>query len=64
LSTGQLVYRQSGSVFAARFDLTHQEVIDDPVPVLDGVQRTDSAGAQLSISQVGSIVHVSAAATA
>jgi serine/threonine-protein kinase len=52
VSTGHLVYRRAGVMFAVPFDATRQEVRGDAVSVIEGVRRSGGL-AFLSLSQTG-----------
>jgi len=64
LPTGHLIYVLSGTVFAAPFDLKQRKVTGEAVPVLQGVRRrTATGGADLSVSQSGTLAYVPGPAT-
>src|SRR5262245_27500571 len=64
LPTGHLIYILSGTVFAAPFDLKQRKVTGEAVPVLQGVRRrTATGGADLSVSQSGTLAYVPGPAT-
>jgi serine/threonine-protein kinase len=63
LTSGHLVYSQGGVLFAAPFDVTRLEVTATPSPVLEGVSRTPTGGAQFDISETGSLVYIEGPAT-
>ena len=63
LTSGQLVYAQSGVLFAAPFDLARLEVTGPANPVLEGVRRTAGGGAQFDVSQTGTLVYIEGPAT-
>jgi serine/threonine-protein kinase len=60
LPTGQIVYAYQGTLFAIPFDLKRLEVTGGPVPVVEGVRRSQPATgtAQFSFSNNGSLVYV------
>jgi len=63
IPTGHLIYALGGIEFAVAFDPVHQEVIGAPVPVLQGVRRTNVGGigsgaAQLSTSRTGTLMYL------
>ena len=66
LSTGHVVFLRSGVVFAAVFDPERLEMRGSPVPVLDGVRRTDLQQARtqfdfrshFAISDSGTLIYV------
>jgi serine/threonine-protein kinase len=64
LPTGHLIYTLSGTVFAAPFDLKQRKVTGEAVPVLQGVRRRPATGgAELSVSQTGTLAYVPGPAT-
>jgi serine/threonine protein kinase/Tol biopolymer transport system component len=62
LSTGQLLYATSGTVFAVPFDLKRLAVTGGPVPVIEGVLRSGTNGptgvAHFSVSNTGTLVYI------
>jgi Tol biopolymer transport system component len=63
LPSGHVVYMHAGTLFAVPFDLQRLEVTGPPVPILEGVVSTpNSAGAQFSFSESGTIVYVAGGA--
>ena len=61
--TGHLVYGVGGTLRAVAFDLRRLEVVGTPVPVLEQVMTTP-AGANMSISDDGTLVYVPGGAQA
>ncbi len=65
VSSGHIVYFKEGTLFAAPFDLDALEVRGSAVPAIQGVAtNTTFGGAQLSVSQNGSVVYVTGETTA
>ena len=59
LSSGHLVYVSEGTLLAVPFDVERLEVMGGPVPVAEGVTTgVRSGAAQFSVSDTGSLVHV------
>jgi serine/threonine-protein kinase len=59
LPTGHLVYALAGVLFAVPFDLRRLAVTGGPVPVVEGVRRSQFTGtAHFSVSNTGSLVFV------
>ena len=61
LSSGHIVYALGGTLYAVRFDLSTLSVSDNPLPVLEGVQRSfagATGAAQFSVSENGSLVYI------
>jgi serine/threonine-protein kinase len=57
--TGHLVYLRSGSLFAVPFDLERLEVTGPPVPVLDGLSSSPTAGfAHYDVSPAGALLYL------
>jgi len=56
LSTGHLVYAQSGTLLAAPFDLEQLKITSPPVRVLEGV--ITRSGAEFSLSKDGSLAFI------
>jgi eukaryotic-like serine/threonine-protein kinase len=63
LTSGHLVYSQGGVLFAAPFDVTRLELSGPASPVLEGVSRSATGGAQFDISETGSLVYIEGPAT-
>jgi serine/threonine-protein kinase len=57
LPSGHLVYAVGGVLFAAAFDPRAPAAVTG-VPVVDGVRATTSGGAQVSVSETGSLLYV------
>ena len=55
---GYLVYVTAGALHAVRFDLARQEVVGDPVSVVDNVGTTIIGAAQYAVSRTGTLVQV------
>ena len=65
VSSGHLVYLKGGTLFAAPFDLDALEVRGSAVPAIQGVATNSTfGGAQLAISQNGTVVYVAGETTA
>jgi hypothetical protein len=61
LSTGHIVYALGGTLYGVRFDAKRLAIDGTPVPVLEGVQRSNAGAtgaAQFSVSTNGSIAYV------
>jgi len=61
LPTGHLVYALGGVVFALPFDVRRMTPSGGPVPILEGVRRTNTGttgSAQLGISDTGALAYV------
>ncbi|HXG88847.1 MAG TPA: protein kinase [Vicinamibacterales bacterium] len=58
VSTGHLLYRNGGILYAAPFDLGTQQVIGDSAPVIEGVARSSAGQAQMTVSDSGTIVYL------
>jgi serine/threonine-protein kinase len=60
LPTGHLVYARGGVLFAVPFDLPRLAVTGGPVPIVEGVRRSDGASgiAHFGVSSTGSLVYV------
>jgi eukaryotic-like serine/threonine-protein kinase len=57
--TGHLLYVQGGTLMAVPFDLRRMEITGTPVPMVEGVMQSFSAGmAQYSISENGSLAYL------
>jgi Tol biopolymer transport system component len=59
--TGHIVYALSGVLFAVPFDLRHLNVTSGPVPIVEGVSRSNTGApgvAHFSVSSTGSLVFV------
>ena len=61
LLSGHLVYAVGGVLFAAAFDPRAPTAVMG-VPVIEGVRATTSGGAQVSVSETGSLLYVPAPA--
>jgi serine/threonine-protein kinase len=64
--TGHLVYAREGVVFAVPFDVRRLEVTGRPVPIIEGVRRSDgdlTGTANFSFSKTGSLVYIPGAAS-
>src|SRR6185436_19480926 len=62
LATGHLVYAVGGVVFGRGFDPVRLEPLGDPVPVIEGVARSDpsvTGVAQFSSAENGTLIYVS-----
>jgi eukaryotic-like serine/threonine-protein kinase len=59
--TGHLIYAQTGTLFAAPFDLDTLSVTADPKPVLQGVLQTNTGFPYYSFSDTGTLVYASGA---
>jgi serine/threonine-protein kinase len=56
---GQLVYLHNGTLFAAAFDPVHLEETSPPVPVVESVITTTTAGTGMfAVSASGALVYV------
>jgi hypothetical protein len=61
LATGHIVYALGGSLFAVPFDARRVEVMGGPIPVVEGVWRSQSnqtGTAHFSVSATGSLIYV------
>src|SRR6266852_1536527 len=60
LPTGHLVYALGGVLFAVPFDLRRLAVTGGPVPIVEGVRRSQgvTGTAHFSVSSTGSLVFV------
>jgi Tol biopolymer transport system component len=60
LPTGHLVYALGGVLFAVPFDLRRLAVTGGPVPIVEGVKRSQgtTGAAHFSVSSTGSLVYV------
>jgi WD40 repeat protein len=61
LPSGHLVYALGGTLYAVRFDLSTLSVSGNPLPVLEGVQRSfagATGAAQFSVSDNGSLAYI------
>jgi serine/threonine-protein kinase len=65
LSTGHLVYEQSGTgnLMAVPFDLAALEVTGDSVPVVQGVRQVENSYVDYAISNIGTLVYVPSTST-
>jgi len=64
--TGHIVYALGGVLFAVPFDLRHLNVTSGPVPIIEGVSRSNtgtSGVAHFSVSATGSLVFVAGPAS-
>jgi serine/threonine-protein kinase len=59
-ATGHLLYAQSGTVYAVRFDPLRPEVTGTPTVVLQGVRQMSDGTAQIAFSLTGSMMYVPA----
>jgi serine/threonine-protein kinase len=58
-TTGHVIYYQSGSLFAARFDLDRLELSGPAIPLVQGVAFTPNvANADFDLSPAGTLVYV------
>jgi len=65
VDTGHLVYAAAGTLLAVRFDLGRLEVTSDPVPAVEQVTMSDTAGmADFVLSKNGTLVYVPGSVTA
>jgi len=67
--TGHIVYALSGSLLAVPFDVERLRVLGGPVPIIEGVRRTQSAAntfqaAQFTFSNQGALAYVPGPVTA
>jgi eukaryotic-like serine/threonine-protein kinase len=58
LPSGHLVYIHEGTLFAAPFDLNRLELTGLPVPAVEGISSGGGGGAQVSISNNGTLAYV------
>ncbi len=58
VSTGHLLYRAGGILFAALFDPQRAELRGEPVPVIDGVMRGTLGGSHIAISPTGTLAYI------
>jgi eukaryotic-like serine/threonine-protein kinase len=59
LASGHLVFARGGVLFAAPFDAERRALIGAPVPVVDGVERSNINGAaHFSVSRMGSLIYL------
>ena len=64
-TTGHVIYYQSGSLFAARFDLDRLEITSPAIPLVQGVAFTPNvANAEFDLSPGGTLVYVKGPASA
>jgi len=67
LPSGHLVFARDATLYAAAFDLERLELIDQPVPVLEGVQHAiysnspgaNTGAAQFAVSENGTLLYAS-----
>jgi hypothetical protein len=58
LPPDKLVYVDKGALFAARIDMTHWQVLGEPVKMLSGIHVRDTSGLPyFSVSSSGSLVY-------
>jgi dipeptidyl aminopeptidase/acylaminoacyl peptidase len=63
LSTGHLLYAESGTLFAVPFDVSRLKLTGGPVPVIEGIRRAGTPDvntgiAHFSVSHTGSMAYV------
>jgi serine/threonine-protein kinase len=58
LPSGHLVFVRGGSLWAAAFDLNALNVIDNPVPVLEGVRVEPGGAVQLAVADDGTLAYL------
>jgi eukaryotic-like serine/threonine-protein kinase len=58
LASGHLVYFAGGTLFALPFDVRRFSATGQPVPVLEGVRRSDAGIAQFGVSDTGSLIYL------
>jgi hypothetical protein len=63
LPSGHLVYARGGILFAAPFDAARLKVTGTAIPVLEGVARGATGGANFEVSSTGSLVYAPGPAT-
>jgi serine/threonine-protein kinase len=59
--TGDILYVLGGTLFAVPFDMRRLEVVNGPVPILEGVRRAgpgNTGAAHLSLSDTGSLMYI------
>jgi len=63
--TGHLVYEApgTGTLMAVAFDLERQEIMGEPVPVLEGVRERQEGAVDYSFSDDGTLVYIPARST-
>jgi eukaryotic-like serine/threonine-protein kinase len=64
LSTGHLVYVQSGRLMAVRFDLARMQTEGAPTVVFEGIEETTWGTPQIALSPSGSILYIPASGAA
>ena len=57
VSTGHLLYRFRGILFALPFEAGSQQTVGEPVPVVEGIMRSTLGATQMAISDTGSLVY-------
>ena len=57
LSSGHLVYSVANTLRAVRFDADRLEVVSDPIPVVEGVRSPLDGGANVDVSDTGTLVY-------
>lgn len=57
-ANGYLFFESSGSLFAARFDFTKNEIKSNPIPVITGIRSEIWGAAQWSVSDQGTLVYM------
>ncbi len=58
LPTGHLIYAWAGDLMAVSFDLEKMEVTGSPMPVFEGILRSEFGLAHFDLSETGSLVFV------
>jgi serine/threonine-protein kinase len=58
LPTGHLIYVWTGDLMAVSFDLEEMEVTGSPMPVFEGVKRSELGLAHFGLSETGSLVFI------
>jgi serine/threonine-protein kinase len=58
VSTGHLLYRAGGILFAAPFDPERAELRGEPVPVVEGVMRGTLGGSHVATSPTGTLAYI------
>src|SRR5262249_43649714 len=56
--TGHIVYASGGTLFAVAFDVRGLKLAGEPVPVIQGVRRSQGAPAQYSFSDSGTLIYI------
>ena len=57
VSSGHLVYSVANTLRAVRFDADRLEVVGDPIPVVEGVRSPIDGGANVDVSDTGTLVY-------